>query len=382
MEVPWRNGQVGWRPVQVPQGFARRYHGAVTRERRVHIGKAWRLILLDLGVSREVMLRRAGLPLDALEGQGTHISLEAFYTFCAVVTQQAADPQLALKLGRAAAVEYFDPAFFAAMCSPDMNTAARRLGEFKRVVGVFRLDVDVGRRATTISFSCKYRPDVPPTLGTAEAVFLVALARRATRHHLRPVSVALSDHLGHLGAYEAYFGCPVTTGKLPAVVLSAEDAMRPFLTHDEEMWSAFEPSLRQRMEDAREDLSTKERVERALFALLPSGRARANHVARELGMSSRSLQRRLFEEGTTWLEVLNETRERLARHYLSSTQMGPAEVSLLLGFEDPNSLFRAFGRWTGTTPQTWRATHRLEVPRKGRVERPRGSSRLGPPSAR
>ncbi|MDP3237495.1 MAG: AraC family transcriptional regulator ligand-binding domain-containing protein [Myxococcales bacterium] len=326
-------------------------------------------MLLDIGVSRETVLRRAGLPLDALDGKGTHIPLDAFYTFCAAVTQEANDPELALKTGQVVAVELFDPAFFAAMCSPDMNTAARRLAEFKRLVGVFDLDVAVGDEATTIGFRCKCRPDVPPTLGTGEIVFLVAFARRATRHHVRPVSVSLSDDFDDVAAYEAYFGCPVTTGTSPSVTLTAEDATRPFLTHDEEMWNTFEPSLRQRMEDAREDVSTRERVERALFALLPSGRAGAQDVAREVGMSNRSVQRRLAEEGTTWLEVLNETRERLARHYLSSTEMGPAEVSLLLGFEDPNSLFRAFHRWTGTTPEAWRAENRLDATSRGAVRR-------------
>ena len=81
-------------------------------------------------------------------------------------------------------------------------------------------------------------------------------------------------------------------------------------------------------------------------------------VARELGVGSRTLQRRLASEGTSWLHVLNQTRERLARHYFQSTDLSPTQVSFLLGFEDPNSLFRAFQRWTGTTPEVWRAEAR------------------------
>ena len=104
-----------------------------------------------------------------------------------------------------------------------------------------------------------------------------------------------------------------------------------------------------------------ERVEAALLKMLPSGRTQMHQVARELGVGTRTLQRRLSEEQTSWLEVLNRTRERLARHYLRSSDMTPVEVSFLLGFEDPNSLFRAFKRWTGTTPEEWRASAAAEA---------------------
>lgn len=121
------------------------------------------------------------------------------------------------------------------------------------------------------------------------------------------------------------------------------------------MWEAFEPALRRRMSEADEERSTYDLVEASLFELLPSGRTQMRDVAKDLGVGTRTLQRRLASEKTTWLEVLNRTRERLARHYLRSTTMSPAEISFLLGFDDPNSLFRAFNRWTGTTPESWRA---------------------------
>jgi AraC-like DNA-binding protein len=124
------------------------------------------------------------------------------------------------------------------------------------------------------------------------------------------------------------------------------------------MWQAFEPNLRRRMEDAREDLSMRARVENALLEMLPSGRTQIDDVAREFAVSRRSLQRRLTEEGTSWLDVLNSARERLARHYLKNTNLGTSEVSFLLGFEDPNSFFRAFRRWTDATPEAWREAHR------------------------
>ena len=324
----------------------------------VHVGKAWRLILSDLGLSSQVVLRRAGLAAGSLDGQGTRIPLDDFYTLWEAMAREADDPELALRLGQVGAVELFDPAFFAAMCSPDMNRAARRLGEFKRRVGAFSLDVDIKSDVTNISYRCKYRPDVPSTMALAEIVFLVSFARRATRHSITPARVAVPFNVPKVEAYEAWFGCPVSTGSGTLLTLSATDACRPFLTHDDQMWEFFEPSLRRRMENAKVDAPMRARVEHALTELLPSGRTQIEDVARELAISKRSLQRRLSEEGTNWLEVLNGSRERLALHYLGSTNLGVGEVSFLLGFEDPNSLFRAFHRWTGTTPEAWRAGSR------------------------
>lgn len=328
---------------------------------KVHVGKVWRLMLADLGLDGTSVLRRAGLPSGILDGDGTRIPLDAYYALCESLDAEAQSPTLALKLGQIEASEYFDPAFFAAMCAPNMTVAGQRLGEFKRLVGAFSLYVDVETDATRFSYRCKYRPDIPATLAATEIVFLVNLLRRATRHRVIPRAVCLPGAVHAKPAFEEWFGCPVDLGQAASFSLHPIDAMRPFLTHDNQMWQAFEPTLRRRMDDARDDLTTRARVARALMELLPSGRTQIDDVARELAVSKRSLQRRLSEEGTSWLDVLNSAREKLARHYLKNTSLVASEVSFLLGFEDPNSFYRAFRRWTGTTPEAWREAQKLSA---------------------
>lgn len=327
----------------------------------VHVGKAWKLLLLDLGLSPQNVLRLAGLPGGLLDGDGTRISVDQFFGFWESMASEAQDPLLALRLGQVASVGLFDPALFAAMCSPNMNTAARRLGDFKRLTGPFRLDVSIRPDSTRIAYRCDSGPQMPSSMGLAELAFLVGFMRRATRHPVATEAVTLSANYEDFGAYADWFGCKVSLGDGPAVTFSSQDASRPFLTHDDKMWEFFEPSLRRREEATQDRSLVSDRVEHALVELLPSGRAQIEDVARELALSKRSLQRRLSEEGTTWLDLLNGARERLACHYLLSTDLGVAEVSFLLGFENPNSLYRAFHRWTGTTPETWRAENRATM---------------------
>ncbi|WP_345778437.1 AraC family transcriptional regulator [Dyella sp. 2HG41-7] len=92
----------------------------------------------------------------------------------------------------------------------------------------------------------------------------------------------------------------------------------------------------------------------ALLELLPGGQPGIGAVATRLAMSSRTLQRRLEEEGDNFRSVVNRTREDLAKHYLTQTKLSASEIGFLLGFEDPNSFFRAFNDWTGKTPEALR----------------------------
>ncbi len=326
----------------------------------VHVGKAARILMSELGLDPVVVLRRAGLPSGLLEGDGSKILLADYYRLLSSVTDEAADPLLALKLGDAAGIDYFDPAFFAAMCSPNMNVAAVRLADYKRLVSPFILDVKIGSDATQIAFVCKSDAPIHPTMALTEIVFLVNFARRATRHQIIPQSVSMPFDPPDGVAYEAHFGCPIAQGVHRSVTFTAVDATRPFVTHDDEIWALFEPHLRRQIEDRGGDPTTQTKVAHCLNELLPSGRATVEDVARELAMSKRTLQRRLADEGTNWLEVLSDAREALAKHYLTTTEYGAAEVSFLLGYEDPNSFFRAFKRWENTSPEMWRVEHKLQ----------------------
>lgn len=129
---------------------------------------------------------------------------------------------------------------------------------------------------------------------------------------------------------------------------------RPFLTENHKMWLFFEPSLRQRLADLDRTAGMADRVRSALLEALPAGEVSMQAVSRQLAVSTRTLQRRLQDEGTTFQGTLDALRDSLAHHYLRNTEMASAEISFLLGFEDPNSFARAFQAWTGKTPQTVR----------------------------
>ena len=91
-------------------------------------------------------------------------------------------------------------------------------------------------------------------------------------------------------------------------------------------------------------------VRTKLIRAMDGGETSMEAMAKLLGMSSRSLQRRLADEGTRYNELLAEVRAEFAKRYLTRGTLSASEVAYLIGFTEPPAFFKAFKRWTGMTP--------------------------------
>jgi AraC-like DNA-binding protein len=96
-------------------------------------------------------------------------------------------------------------------------------------------------------------------------------------------------------------------------------------------------------------------IENAIIPLLPHGMARAAEIARRLGMSHRTLARRLASEGLTLSVILDELRASLAGNYLKTGELPISQIAWLLGYREVSAFTHAFKRWTGMTPRQSRA---------------------------
>jgi AraC-like DNA-binding protein len=307
------------------------------------------LVLTDLGISVPNVLRRASLPETLFTETAAMLSIPQYYALWQALDDEADDPHLPLRIGAAWTVEAFDPPLIAALCSPDLNLAAARIAQYKKLIGPLRLTVDSSPKATTITTHWPDGTDPPAALVLTELVFWVALATIATRTTIQPLHLRAPVPLPS-SAYRDDLGVTVQYADVPSITFSADDAARPFLTANAQLWEYFEPGLRQRLTELDQGSSMTELVRTALLRLLPAGSATMTSVARELMVSPRTLQRRLQLESTTFQVVLQQTRETLARHYLSTPRLSAGEIAYLLGYDDTNSFYRAFRTWTGQTP--------------------------------
>ncbi|MEU4039700.1 AraC family transcriptional regulator [Streptomyces collinus] len=313
-----------------------------------------RALLHDLGVSVARVLRRAQLPAGVFAHGPVTMTTEEYYRFWDALDAEAADPELAVRIGRALSVEAFNPPIFAALCSANLRTAAERIAAFKPLIGPVSLRVTVDHTGLTIAVHWPGGPTPPPLLIATELAFWTALARIGTRREVRPTRVAMRRAPRPSPATTSYFGTQIREGKADAITFSTEDAPLPFLTENESMWNFFAPELRRRLSELEASATTADRVRAALHERLPAGESSINAIAGQLMLSPRTLQRQLQAEDTSYQAVLSETREKLARRYLADRSLPTSQVAYLLAYDDTNSFYRAFRRWTGLTPEAAR----------------------------
>ncbi|MEM7798316.1 MAG: AraC family transcriptional regulator ligand-binding domain-containing protein [Chloroflexota bacterium] len=311
----------------------------------------------DIGISVQDVLRHANLPLDLLSRRAPMVTADEHYRMWDGIAAVLSDnPTFPLDFATYSTPETFSPPLFACLCSPNLSVAAKRLSYYKPIVCPVRMTVEDSFDQLVVNVGVATEcEDLPPSLIATELVWLVHMPRLATREHLVPLAVHTSVDIPGRSAYEAYLGARLTRSDFNGVVFSARDAQRPFLTVNDAMWSIFEPQLNQRMQDLAPNSTYTEKVRASLMEILASGQYKIGDVASRLAISPRTLQRHLRSEGTNFQQILDGLRENLARNYLAKSEYSSGQIAFLLGYEDPNSFFRAFRTWTGQTPDVVRA---------------------------
>lgn len=328
---------------------------AKQENRNYTINQYWRLALVDLGLNESRVLRRARLPLDLFGHDYTTLTTPEFFQFWRGMEEESQDPDIGLKFSSSVSVETFEPVFFAAFCSPDLNTALDRIALYKRLLFPNVLDIAKNSQETSLCIEWIDKSCAPPvSLVIAELVFFVQLSRLGTRQHIIPLEVIVPKLPANVENCNNYFGVSIKEGAKPKLSFSCQDAHRPFLTKNERMWEIFEPDFRKRLSDLDARASTGDRVRAALLESIPAGLFSVDTIARNLGESKRTLQRKLKNEGQSFQQILNRTREELANQYLKNSTLTNTEISFLLGYDEPNSFFRAYSNWTGESPERTR----------------------------
>ncbi len=152
------------------------------------------------------------------------------------------------------------------------------------------------------------------------------------------------------------FGAPVRYGQdRSAMVLETKLLDCPIETADNELLKILKRHCQQILgaRPKADDLVFE--VKQLITTLLPSGQPKIDTVARELGMSSRTLTRRLAEDGLIYRGLLDEVRRKLALQYLKDRRISIKKVAYLLGYSEVSAFYHAFRRWTGSSP----VQHRL-----------------------
>lgn len=321
----------------------------------ITLDRGWLIMLRDLGIDPEDVVRQARLPRQMLHQETSRLTVADYFRMVHAVENLADDPLLAIRMGQMASPEAFSVPVFAALCSSTLAVAVRRIAAHKRLIAPMHLEIRETGDALVVGWAWNDPTVVSPNLLMAmDLVFLTQLARIATRERIQPVRVTCPAQLAPAEAYRDYFGVEPVVGPELSLTFSAQDAHRPFLTASETLWASFEPELQRRATQLDAQAPMSARVRSLLLECLPSGEATVQGIALRLGVSARTLQRHLADDGLTFRDVVQATREPLARHYLLKTSLPFREIAFLLGFDEPTSFSRAFREWFGETPESVR----------------------------
>lgn len=310
-----------------------------------------------IGIRVGEALKTAGVPEDLFSRRKPVLDEEAYYRLMDAVGAQIADPSLPIKIASADNIESFSPPIFAAYCSKDGRACLERLSRYKRIIAPMRYELSEADGKVRLEIATSTDTlTMPQFLVETEMVFVIHIIRTATKANITPVEVQMQKPVTD-DDFVAFLGCPVVKGEENAIVFHASDVERPFVSHNDNMWEFFEPELQKRLYEMERDDSFAAKVRSALTELLPGSGGTVDDVAAKLGVSKRTLQRKLTEENTSFQKQLNGTRELLAKHYIRNTDMSSDEIAFLLGYQELNSFLRAFNIWTGMSISEYRQSN-------------------------
>jgi len=239
--------------------------------------------------------------------------------------------------------ETLDPALLIGLCSETLAAAAQRIAQYKPLIGPLGLEVSRGGGGLQLRFSWPDPLPVPPLLLAIETLFWVALARQGPIEAQSPLTVTLPALPPERALFEQITGTRVILGAWQEIGFSARAASAPFAARRDDLVEVLERSLCV----VATDRSFVSALRQALTSALPAGRASIGTIATELGMSRRTLQRRLGEAGTSFRQELTAVRAALDAQLVEARGHSSAEAAFLLGFRDVNSLYRARKSWDG-----------------------------------
>ena len=163
------------------------------------------------------------------------------------------------------------------------------------------------------------------------------------------------DDPGLLVKYQEFFNCPVLFNQTCSALLIPEQQLDVVIPQaDKKLLQTLQSHAVEILAEIDRHQPMAERVKNLLAMTLKEQPPSSVLIAEKLGVSSRTLQRKLDEEGTHFKNLLMEVRLEMAKHYIQNTSLSLERIACLLGYAETRSFYRSFKQWTGHTARSYR----------------------------
>ena len=309
------------------------------------------------GTSADELKRAAGLRDEELADPDARVPVSKIWSLWRAIIDRVGDVQVGLHLGEGVRAREFGLLGYAVYHSATLRDALVRLARYSRIVNEdlvvhvlddgerFGIMVDKEPRLDALRHPIDYR-----------LASTVAIGREITGAAIAPLEV----HLPHprppdLQELQRVFGCPVLFDQPESkLVFGRADADRPVVAADETLAGYLDQLAEEVVRTLAESVTFRQRVRKAIWSDLSAGKPSVQQVAARLGVSTRTLQRRLEEEHTSFAAELDSLRHDLATRLLQNRNLAVYEVAFLLGYAEASTFYRAFRRWKNQSPHEFR----------------------------
>jgi AraC-like DNA-binding protein len=301
------------------------------------------------------LLANAGISLLKFGEEPRRVGAESQIRFLEIAAEALGDSALGLHLAQHFDLRECGMLYYVLAASPNLEEAIRNLARYLAVSNEsIRLGISERKKSTVLAVKYKIPRHTDRLFAEYGYAVVVRDCRELTGRSVSPSVVTfIHGRNTDKAEFSRFYGCPVRfNATADTMVLPTEFLSIPILTSDKYLLQILKDACEEVLAKRGKISSTlRSMVENEIVQLLPHGNAQAEKVASNLGMSNRTLARRLSEEGTSYAAVLNELRRDLSARYLKDPALSLNQIAWLLGYSMVTSLNHAFRRWTGRSPK-------------------------------
>jgi AraC-like DNA-binding protein len=315
--------------------------------------------LKSAGVPVEPVLKTAGLAPELIADPEQRLNVRSQITLLEQASIALKDDCIGLTLARDFDLRELGLLYYVMASSRTLGDALKRVARYS---GITNEALVIGyREGNRLVVSMRYS-GVPRHSDRHQIEFCMLAALRICRvltgQDLVPQHFSIAHHRSDGASEMARFVKTKIEFAAGAdeFALSADTRDLPLVQYDNYLNSLLLKYCETMLVARRVELTPlRTKVENEISSMLPHGRVHVKDVARSLGMSERTLARKLSDEGLNFNKILQQLRRDLARRYLDDRKLHVSKIAWLLGFQEVSAFTHAFKRWTGKTPSEVRA---------------------------
>ncbi len=319
---------------------------------------SWALLTAQVidsyGLDSHQIFLNAGVDLEDIKKPGVRLPTSAMVHVWQQAVKLSNDPYIALKVAN-----FFKPTAFSALgmalsASQHVYDGLQRAFRYSKIIcDRVTTNLEDSDDEVACIVTLNYAKDTQEYFPEIEAIFSIMyrMAHPISGEPLKVKAVYFKHGFkGDKKPFEEYFNCPVYfSSQSNKVVFDKQYIFDKQLFANSELTDMLDGWIEEYLSLFNKYLMTT-RVKKYVLTHMPNGGVDLPSMSREFAISKRLLQRKLKEEGSSYRELLDECRHKLAIQLISHNKRPLAEVSYMLNFSDQGNFSRAFKRWTGTSP--------------------------------